>query len=247
MLSENANKNLRSQRAAGMVNPLTELEIFDLANSTYPTIQQHMTYHILCFLLDSPEFDLKTYQHKKDDRLKAPAPVNQLPCGPEHTTLQYLLGTVGIAEVSYEDNSRLINEWFNQLGWDTIAKCIKVSVEKIVAWVGDQLTMDRLRCLFKYCAEDLNSFQQLDFSLFVFGWLHLQMAFANSLHKQYLGMTQGCGLRQGFLLLEKKGLTKVQTKGPFHHDLEETLYHIAEGHIREDWLILAGVEKLEEL
>jgi len=159
MLSENANKNLRSQRAAGMVNPLTELEIFDLANSTYPTIQQHMTYHILCFLLDSPEFDLKTYQHKKDDRLKAPAPVDQLPCGPEHTTLQYLLGTVGIAEVSYEDNSRLINEWFNQLGWDTIAKCIKVSVEKIVAWVGDQLTMDRLRSLFKYCAEDLNSFQ----------------------------------------------------------------------------------------
>ncbi|KAF8812627.1 hypothetical protein BYT27DRAFT_7220796 [Phlegmacium glaucopus] len=194
-----------------------------------------------------PDFDLKTYQHKKDDRLKAPAPVDQLPCGPEHITLQYLLGTVGIAEVSYEDNSRLINEWFNQLGWDTIAKRIKVSVKKIVAWVGDQLTMDRLRGLFKYCAEDLNSFQRLDFSLFVFGWLHLQMAFANSLHKQFLGTTQGRGLRQGFLLLEKKGLTKVQTKGPFHHDLKETLYHIAEAHLREDWLIVAGVEKLEEL
>ena len=77
MLSENANKNLRSQRAVGMANPLTELEIFDLADSTYPTIQQHMTYHILRFLLDSPEFDLKTYQHKKDNRLEAPAPVDQ--------------------------------------------------------------------------------------------------------------------------------------------------------------------------
>ena len=73
------------------------------------------------------------------------------------------------------------------------------------------------------------------------------MAFANSLHKQFLGTTQGRGLRQGFLLLEKKSLTKVQTKGPFHHDLEETLYHVAEAHIQKDWLVMAGVEKLEDL
>jgi hypothetical protein len=54
-----------------MMNPLTELDIFDLADSTYPIIQEHMTYHILHFLNNSPEFDLKTYQHKRDDSLKA--------------------------------------------------------------------------------------------------------------------------------------------------------------------------------
>jgi hypothetical protein len=81
----------------------------------------------------------------------------------------------------------------------------------------------------------------------MFGWFHLQMAYAGSLHKQYFGTTQSRGLQQAFLLLEKKGLTKPQIKGPFHHDLEEALYHVAEAHIRVDWLELGKVEQLSDL
>jgi hypothetical protein len=73
------------------------------------------------------------------------------------------------------------------------------------------------------------------------------MAFANSLHKQYLGTSSGRGLKQAFELLERKGLTKILNKGPFHHDLEEVLYHVAEAHIREDWLLVSGAEDLSEL
>ena len=73
------------------------------------------------------------------------------------------------------------------------------------------------------------------------------MAFANSLHKQYLGTSSGRGLKQAFELLERKGLTKIQNKGPFHHDLEEVLYHVAEAHIREDWLLVSGAKDLSEL
>jgi hypothetical protein len=172
---------------------------------------------------------------------------HQLPVGGEHTTLQYLLGTVNIPEATYEDNDRLISEWFRQLGWANPVQKMKIAVQKIIFWIGDQLTMDRLRGLFKARAEDLNSFERLDFSVLVFGWLHLQMAFANSLHKQYLGTNQGRGLRQSFNLLNKKGLIQVSTQGPFHHNLEEALYHIAEAHILEDWLVISGAKSLSDL
>lgn len=113
--------------------------------------------------------------------------------------------------------------------------------------MGDQLTVDRLRGLFKFRAEDENSYERLDFVVLMFGWFHLQMAYVSSLHKQYFGTTQSRGLQQVFLLLEKKGLTKPQVKGPFHHDLEEALYHVAEAHIRVDWLELGKVNQLSNL
>lgn len=81
----------------------------------------------------------------------------------------------------------------------------------------------------------------------IFGWLHFEMAYANSIHKQYLGTMKGRGLRQAFELLERKGLSKVQTKGPFHHDLDEALHHVAEAHILEDWLVTGGVKEISEL
>jgi hypothetical protein len=65
----------------------------------------------------------------------------------------------------------------------------------------------------------------------VFGWFHLMMAYASTLHKQYLRTSKGHGLSQAFDLTNIKGLGTVSVKGPFHHDLNEALYHIAEAHI----------------
>ncbi|KAF8168910.1 hypothetical protein BJ912DRAFT_862407 [Pholiota molesta] len=204
-------------------------------------------YYILRFLLDAPDFNLKTYGARNSEHFKPPAPIYALPCGEKHRTLQYLLGTVNIPEASYENNEKLIKQWLDQLGWNSPEEQQKTGIERIVAWCGDQLTMDRLRGLFKYHAEDLNPFERLDYTVLVFGWLHCQMAFANSLYKQYFGTTQGRGLHQAFVLLEKKGLTKLQTKGPFHHDLEEALYEVAEAHFREDWLEVTKTTSLSEL
>jgi len=164
--------------------------------------------------LESPEFDYKSYVGKGSTVLQPPPPVDQLPHGPENVTLQYLLGSVNIPEASYEDNERLMEEWFKQLGWDNPGERMKVAMQKVVAWIGDQLTVDRLRGLFKFRAEDENSFERMDFVVLIFGWLHLQMAFANSLHKQYLGTSSGRGLKQAFEFLERKGLAKVLTRGP---------------------------------
>ena len=75
-----------------------------------------MVYHALRFLLDSPEFQLQTYAHRDSPLLQPPTPVHALPHGPEHVTLQYLLGSINIPEVSYADNERVVEELLRQLG-----------------------------------------------------------------------------------------------------------------------------------
>lgn len=247
VLPESVNPALKQKRAEGLLNPLTEMDVFDLANESWPRIEACMKYEALQFLLNTPEFDLKTYQGKDSDLFRPPQPTRQLPSGKDNITLQYLLGTVNIPELSYDDQDRLLEEWFKQMGWKSPGTRMKVAMKKVIAWVGDQLTVDRLRGLFKFRAEDENSFERLDPMVLIFGWLHFEMAYANSIHKQYLGTMKGRGLRQAFELLERKGLSKVQTKGPFHHDLDEALHHVAEAHILEDWLVTGGVKEISEL
>src|ERR1700678_4182059 len=163
LLLESANERLKQKRAEGLRAPITELEIFDLADASYPKIQEHSVYQVLRLLLDSDEFGFASYSGNKSERLKPPLSVDQLPAGPENLTLQYLLGSVDIPEASYEDNSRLVEEWFRQLGLDSEEDQRRLATKKIVSWVGDQLTVDGLRGLFKFCAEDENSSTRLDF------------------------------------------------------------------------------------
>ncbi|KAF6752011.1 hypothetical protein DFP72DRAFT_1070712 [Ephemerocybe angulata] len=246
-LPEGINQSLKEKRVEGMANPLTESDIARLATESYPRVQQQMAYIILRMLLDSPEFNLKTYKDRNDPALQPPKPVDQLPTGDDHVTLQYLLGTTSTAEASYQDNSKLIDEWLGQLGWMTPAQKKAFALATLVFWCGDQLTVDRLRHLFMFRGGDDTSYDRMDFSVLLFGWFHLQMAYANSLHKQYLGTERGRGLQHAFDLLNRKGLGKVLTKGPFHHTLDEALHHVAEAHIREDWLDIANVKSLSEL
>ncbi len=80
-----------------------------------------------------------------------------------------------------------------------------------------------------------------------FGWFHAIMAFANSLHTQYLGNSVGIGLKKAFETLGRKGLAKVETKGIFWHNLDEALWHVGEANFLSLWLSVAGVDKLEDL
>ncbi|KIL55562.1 hypothetical protein M378DRAFT_113742 [Amanita muscaria Koide BX008] len=246
-LSSNANWSLQETRAEGLKNPLTPLDILILSQKSYPRIHSHTKYQVLQVLLEASDFELPTYAHRGSALLQPPEPVHQLPCGKDHITLQFLLGTVNIPEASYEDNSRLIKEWLSQLKLDSPDMQKKLGLERLIAWVGDQLTVDRLRNLFKFRAEDLNSFDRLDWMMFTFGWFHLLMATANSFHKQYLGTARGRGLSQAFDVLMKKGLGSISTKGPFYHDLNEALYTVAAAHLRQDWLLVSKVQSVKEL
>ncbi|KAJ7591737.1 hypothetical protein C8J56DRAFT_1046070 [Mycena floridula] len=241
------NRRLRDFRERGLPNPITAEKIFDLGNDSYPHIRTQMVYQVLDFLLNAPEFNLKTYSGKDSPALNPPPPVRQLPSGPDHITLQHLLGSVNIPEASYHDHIKLIHEWLTQLGMaSTAADKILIAIEKIITFCGDQLTIDRLRGIFRFRASDSNSFDRFDWMVLVFGWFHLQMAFANSIHKQYLGNNKR-GLKAAFTLLGRKGVQTTSIKGPFHHHLEEALYHIGEAHIHVDWLLVGKMQTLEEL
>ena len=110
-LSSSANQDLKAQHAQGMKDPLTGTDIMNLARRSTPRLIEQAEYYVLQFLLNSPEFNQKTYSGRKSDLLQQLAPVDRLPYGPDHITLQYLLRTVDQPEASYADHEFLLNEW----------------------------------------------------------------------------------------------------------------------------------------
>ncbi|PIL35265.1 hypothetical protein GSI_01990 [Ganoderma sinense ZZ0214-1] len=204
-------------------------------------------FHVLQVLIESPEFAFPTYTHKDSPILDPPAPVDELPCGPEHVTLQFMLGTLPTPEATYEDNDKVIAELLEQLGCRSISDFRKLSLERILFVIGDQLTVERIWGLQYLLCQEWNSHERLDFTVPVFGWLHFAMAFAKSLHKQYFGTNAGMGLKHAFTLLDRKGLDKRVTQGPFHDNLDRAFYHILEAHLCTCWLQVSGASSLQDL
>jgi hypothetical protein len=157
------------------------------------------------------------------------------------------LNTVHIEEASYEGNDRVLGEWWRQLQLDTADKQKQTGEEKVIVWVGDQLTVSRLRGLQRFRCNDLNSFERLVFLKEVFGWFHLQIAFEHSLHSQYYGTQLGFGLIHAFDLLKRKGLQSPTVEGTFHHHLKEALLHISEARFRDLWSVIGKVDNLANL
>ncbi|TFY59955.1 hypothetical protein EVJ58_g5445 [Rhodofomes roseus] len=248
-LPPSTHRELQQQRAAGMANPIDTADILRLAWEGWPRIERHMIDYVLRVLLDSREFDMKSYPHKKDSAFARPEPVNEVPCGPDHTVLQYLLGSMDTKEQSYDDNDKVVSEILKQLGITTadVARLKELGEEKLMFWAGDQLTVDRLRGLWRFRCQDLNGFDRMDWMVIVFGWLHYQMAFGKSLHRQYLGTEAGFGLKHAFEVLRRKGLDNVSTQGPFHDNFEHALYDIMDARIRTLWLVLTGATSLADL
>ncbi|KAH7925761.1 hypothetical protein BV22DRAFT_1160019 [Leucogyrophana mollusca] len=241
------NRTLQEYCREGKKTPLSIIEIYNLSQAAAPHQYLRDVHHILQYLVDSPEFEFSTYSQQNHVTFSSPEPVQKLPTGPEYITQQFMLGTVHIDEASYEGNDQLMLEFFRQMQLHTEDETKKTGLHRVIPWVGDQLTVERLRELFKFRAQDHNSYDRLDWIVVLFSWFYLQMAFANSLHKQYLGMNAGRGLMQAFTLLERKGLNSVQTRGPFHQNLHDAITHVAEAHFRACWKVVGGVENLQDL
>ncbi|KAJ6459043.1 hypothetical protein C8R45DRAFT_1183127 [Mycena sanguinolenta] len=222
------NQALKDMRLAGMANPLTALDIFDLAEAADTRRYPHTVYLVLRYLFDAPDFNFATFKlviiHCCNDQPQ-----------------------FGSSKASYDDNSKLIDEWLRQLGLSTPELREKIGLQEVMTWVGDQLTVDRLRNLFRFRSEDDNSFERLDWLVVSPGWLHIQMAFANSLHKQHLGTGNGRRLSAAFDVLARRGLQTSHTEDVFFHDLSEVLHIAAEAQVRELWLQVGKVESLAAL
>ncbi|KAJ7666120.1 hypothetical protein DFH06DRAFT_1185974 [Mycena polygramma] len=227
-------------------------QVFDFSAVLYgddaadDRIEAFNTSHVLRLLLDSPEFI--DYPHLTDAQFASPPAVHQLLGGDENIMRMFILKTSTFEEASYDGTLNVMNDTFAQLLLNSPEEQERTSLERVIAWVGDQLTIERLRGLWKYRHEDHNSFDRLEYMVPIFGWFHLVMAYANSLHKQYLGTSAGIGgLRQAFDVLKRKGLISQATKGPFWHNLDEALFHISEAHFRASWLDVGQVETLGDL
>lgn len=240
------NSELQIHRAEGIQEQFSYAKLLNGSPLIHQRIQKQYVHHVLQFLLNSPDFG--DYSKRDDEYFKPPPPVNLLACGPENVVKQHILRTINQEEASYEGNDKAIEELFRQLGMSSEEEQQKTGKERVIAWVGDQLTVEWLHGLFRYRYEDFNAFDRMDYMLPVFGWFHLQMAFANSLHKQYLGTAAVVGsLQQAFDVLQRKGLQKSETKGPFWHHLHEAIHHVGEAHIRASWLAVAEVDSLAKL
>lgn len=201
---------------------------------------------ILRFLLDHPDF--KEYPHRTDPMLQPPPPVKLLPCGEKYITRQHILQTVQVDESSYDGTDELVNREFRtQMGFTSAVDIVIIGLKWVLAWIGDQLTVDRIRGLAKQRYDEPNSYLRMDWVIPIFGWFHLLMAFANSLHSQYLGTSAGMGLRRAFEVLGRKYLLKQETKGPFWHHLDEALWHIGEARFLACWLQETGAAELSQL
>jgi len=155
--------------------------------------------------------------------------------------------TAKIDEAFHEGNRQWLDEWSCQLGLDTDEERERTGQNWIVVWSGDQLTASRLRGLKMFRSMDNIPHEQLSWMEPIFGWFHLQMAFAASLHKQYYGTKAGIGFSRAFELLGKKGLSSAKVKGNWFHDFEETLKEIVMAHFLCTWLEVTGVSSVGDL
>lgn len=203
---------------------------------------------VLHILLDSPEFTDYFEKHKENPAFAPPPSVFQLELGPDNIVEGFIGPTLDQEEASYDGTLKVMMLILCLLRIQSTEEQQKTGLQRFVVWLGDQLTADRLRGLWRQRHEDHNSFDRLDWMVPLFGWFHLVMAFANSLYKQYLGNSAVIGsLKHAFDVLKRKGLSSTATKGPFWHHLDEAIHHISEAHFLASWLAVGKVAKLADL
>ncbi|KAI0685745.1 hypothetical protein BC835DRAFT_1289537 [Cytidiella melzeri] len=237
----------QEQWRTGTQDPITSLDIFDVEVRSAKRLLQESKYIVLKILTMSTEFDFSTYTSKSHSVFAQPPPVLPLPTGPEYATRQYMLHTEHQEEASLEGNKKCMKAWYRQLKLDDPHTKRELSQKKIIPWLGDQLTVCRLRTLKKMQSWDLNWWDRMEEILELFGWFHAQIAQEQSIIKQHYGTSLGLGLKTAFDMLERKGLGAPSVQGNYHQTAHEALKHVTMAHVRDLWQVVGGVENLTEL
>lgn len=146
-------EKFRDQRRTGMTKIFSLETAIDPPEERLDRINSQYEHHILQVLLKHSDFT--KYKWAESPDLASPPAVETL----KFSTLptQWILRTADQEEASYEGNERLLIEWLHQLGIETPKDYERMSTSQIIAWLGDQLTVERLRGLFRFRSDDLNS------------------------------------------------------------------------------------------
>ncbi|KAI0682070.1 hypothetical protein BC835DRAFT_1409654 [Cytidiella melzeri] len=198
------------KRAIGCRKPITALDVFMQEAAAVPRLREDGQFIIKKVLLMHPS--LADWEHRTHPLFLRPNPVQQLPVGKQHALVQYMLDTVHIEEASQEGDRKVMEEWIRQLQIDGDRG---QQSQRLIVWIGDQLTVIRLRCLKKERSFDMNFIQRFKQIFKIFGWFHAQIAEETSIHKQYLGTSDNYGLKHAFENMKRKItlLTHVGIRG----------------------------------
>lgn len=237
----------RQQLQTGSKTPIRDIDIYKLEKEAAPCLRQCAIYDILRILIESHPFQFNTYEHRESGVFKPPLPVMQLSTGPEHATCQYMLGTEHREKASYNRDEDCMRLWMQQLGLDLSEEQRRVGEHETTVWIGDQLTVSRLRGIKRFHSQDLNSAERLEYLVPSFGWFHFEITTGHLFHNQYYCTGTGVGLKRDFDLLNRRGLGSLSTQGNFHASFKEGLTHVAEARFWDLWCTTGGISKLEDL
>ncbi|KAI0686262.1 hypothetical protein BC835DRAFT_1288480 [Cytidiella melzeri] len=140
-----------------------------------------------------------------------------------------------------------MDEWLRQLRLDGPDAQNHHAFKHVLVWAGDQLTTVRICSIKKERSEDFNFLQHFDQAVEVFGWFHAQLAVETSIHRQYFKTMNLFGLKHGFDNLKRKGLHTTSIQGPFHHGMQEALWHTTDSRFRNIWLIVCQKDEIISL
>lgn len=233
------------QRAAGCLKPVTALDVFKHEIAAAPRLREDAIFLIKKFLLIHPAFE--NWQHRTHPLFARPAPVNQLPIGDLFKTIQYMLDTVHMEEASQDGNRKVLEEFLRQLGIVGDRALQEPFLKRLIIWIGDQLTVSRMRSLKRDRAFDMNFVQRFEQFLEIFGWFHAQLNEEMSLHKQYMGTSENLLLKHAFTNMGRKGLEKSGNAGNFHYMFRDALKHTAEARFRDVWTAVGKVADIADL
>ncbi|KAG5640236.1 hypothetical protein DXG03_009734 [Asterophora parasitica] len=170
-LAPDANRRLQLHRAEHADTVFDYKDVLYGNHDALTRLDASYAHHVLTTLTGSPEFE--NYAYLDSLLFAPPPPVDKIPGGPQNTTKQFILGTCDIEEASYDGTLKVMAEFFRQLELDSDEEQRRTGTERVIVSMGDQLTVERLRGLWRYRHEDHNSFDRLDYMIPIFGWFHL--------------------------------------------------------------------------
>lgn len=206
----------------------------------------HRLFHLFDILRSVP--GLKSMDILADPLLQCPDSWHTLPHGTEHRTKQYMLATKPIDESTYAGNLQVIDETLRQLGLDRGNPLVKLTLERVLAWIGDDMTVHRCRGVKWFRGEERNGRDRLDSFIFIFGWFHAQLCLVSSIFECGRGSAAGIGFMRSVLKLTRTGFTEdMRKKRPDYHTVVEFLMHEFEARVRGLWMWATGTSSLEDL
>jgi hypothetical protein len=220
--------------------------MLDLSDKAiYLQIESSLVHHVLRYLLDSADF--KEYKAGKSPEFDPPPPVDCVDPAELAKSKIYVAGIWELNEATTEGNAQVLEGFVKACGWDTPACRDWLAQEAVIPLAGDGMTVERVEGLQKLRVEDLNGWDRLDPFVVSFGWFHVVMHMAETLHEQFLGTAAGFGINHAATSLKRKWIINRDQRTPWFHHLDELIQHKLEAHILDCYRQVARVDKLSDL